>query len=99
VALAVGATVINDCDAASPLSIRAALKDLAAHDLEGRRVAELGDMLEVGAEEQRLHRRVGEAAVVAGVDVLVTGGPTRSGDARCVRRRVRRGRRRGRARR
>jgi UDP-N-acetylmuramoyl-tripeptide--D-alanyl-D-alanine ligase len=74
VALAIGATIVNDCYNASPLSMRAALDDLAAHDPEGRRIAVLGDMLELGAEEERLHREVGAIAAEAGVDVLVTVG-------------------------
>jgi UDP-N-acetylmuramoyl-tripeptide--D-alanyl-D-alanine ligase len=75
VVLATGATVINDCYNASPLSMRAALDELAEHAAEGRRIAVLGDMLELGAEEARLHREVGEFALAAGVDVLVTVGP------------------------
>jgi UDP-N-acetylmuramoyl-tripeptide--D-alanyl-D-alanine ligase len=74
VVLAIGATIVNDCYNASPLSMRAALDDLAAHEPEGRRIAVLGDMLELGAEEETLHREVGELAAAAGVDVLVTVG-------------------------
>jgi UDP-N-acetylmuramoyl-tripeptide--D-alanyl-D-alanine ligase len=73
--LAVGATVINDCYNASPLSVRAALDELADEHPEGRRIAVLGDMLELGTEEERLHREIGAVAADAGVDVLVTVGP------------------------
>jgi UDP-N-acetylmuramoyl-tripeptide--D-alanyl-D-alanine ligase len=73
--LALGATIVNDCYNASPLSMRAALDDLASHDTAGRRVAVLGDMLELGRESEALHREVGEMAAEAGVDVLVTVGP------------------------
>ena len=75
VALAIGATVINDCYNASPLSMRAAQDDLASHEPAGRRVAVLGDMLELGAQEAALHREIGAAAAGAGVDVLITVGP------------------------
>jgi UDP-N-acetylmuramoyl-tripeptide--D-alanyl-D-alanine ligase len=75
VLLGTGATVINDCYNANPLSMRAALDDLATHETAGRRVAVLGDMLELGATEDDHHRDVGAYAVTAGVDVLVTVGP------------------------
>jgi UDP-N-acetylmuramoyl-tripeptide--D-alanyl-D-alanine ligase len=75
VLLAIGATIINDCYNASPLSMRAALDELASHETAGRRVALLGDMLELGRESEALHREIGEAAAAAGVDVLVTVGP------------------------
>jgi len=74
VTLPVGALVINDCYNASPLSMRAALDELSAEPAEGRRIAVLGDMLELGTQELELHREVGEAAAAAGVDVLVTVG-------------------------
>jgi UDP-N-acetylmuramoyl-tripeptide--D-alanyl-D-alanine ligase len=73
--LARGATVVNDCYNASPLSMRAALDDLATQAPSGRRIAVLGDMLELGADEAALHREVGEVARDAGVDVLVAVGP------------------------
>jgi UDP-N-acetylmuramoyl-tripeptide--D-alanyl-D-alanine ligase len=75
VALPVGATIINDCYNASPLSMRAALDELSTEPAEGRRIAVLGDMLELGEHEVQLHRDVGAAAGEAGVDVLVTVGP------------------------
>jgi UDP-N-acetylmuramoyl-tripeptide--D-alanyl-D-alanine ligase len=70
-----GALVLNDCYNASPLSMRAALDELAAEPASGRRIAVLGDMLELGEREAELHREVGEAAAAAGVEVLVTVGP------------------------
>jgi UDP-N-acetylmuramoyl-tripeptide--D-alanyl-D-alanine ligase len=91
IALPGGATVIDDCYNASPLSMRAALDDLAAQDAAGRRIAVLGDMLELGAGEADLHREVGAQAARAGVDLLVAVGPraaamleTYGGDARAV---------------
>jgi UDP-N-acetylmuramoyl-tripeptide--D-alanyl-D-alanine ligase len=70
-----GARVLNDCYNANPLSMRAALTDLASQDVAGRRIAVLGDMLELGPDELALHREIGGAAGQAGVDVLVTVGP------------------------
>ena len=75
VLLGMGATIINDCYNANPLSMRAALDDLAAHETAGRRIAVLGDMLELGPAEDEHHRDVGAYAAAAGVDVLVTVGP------------------------
>jgi UDP-N-acetylmuramoyl-tripeptide--D-alanyl-D-alanine ligase len=74
VALPPGATAINDCYNASPLSMRAALDDLASFEPAARRIAVLGDMLELGADELALHREVGSVAASAGVDVLITVG-------------------------
>lgn len=74
-ALPGGVVVVEDCYNANPMSMRAALDDLAASPASGRRVAVLGDMLELGPEEARFHAEVGEHARATGVDVLVTVGP------------------------
>jgi UDP-N-acetylmuramoyl-tripeptide--D-alanyl-D-alanine ligase len=66
--------VVNDCYNANPMSMRAALDDLAA-SASGRRVAVLGDMLELGPDEARFHAEVGAHARAAGVDLLVAVGP------------------------
>jgi UDP-N-acetylmuramoyl-tripeptide--D-alanyl-D-alanine ligase len=66
--------VVNDCYNANPMSMRAALDDLAA-SATGRRVAVLGDMLELGPDEARFHEEIGARARTVGVDVLVTVGP------------------------
>jgi len=66
--------VINDCYNANPMSMRAALDDLAM-SATGRRVAVLGDMLELGPQEAHYHAEIGTYAAEAGVDVLVTVGP------------------------
>jgi UDP-N-acetylmuramoyl-tripeptide--D-alanyl-D-alanine ligase len=68
-----GIVLINDCYNANPMSMRAALDDLAA-TAAGRRVAVLGDMLELGPEERRLHREIGAYARTRGVELLVTVG-------------------------
>jgi UDP-N-acetylmuramoyl-tripeptide--D-alanyl-D-alanine ligase len=66
--------VVNDCYNANPMSMRAALDDLAA-SASGRRVAVLGDMLELGPDEGRFHAEIGAHAREAGVDLLVAVGP------------------------
>ena len=67
-------TIVNDCYNANPMSMRAALDDLASA-ASGRRVAVLGDMLELGPDEVRFHQEIGAYARDRGVDVLVTVGP------------------------
>ncbi|HEU4974269.1 MAG TPA: UDP-N-acetylmuramoyl-tripeptide--D-alanyl-D-alanine ligase [Baekduia sp.] len=69
-----GIVVIDDCYNANPMSMRAALDDLAT-SAPGRRVAVLGDMLELGPDERRFHEEVGAHARAAGVDLLLTVGP------------------------
>jgi UDP-N-acetylmuramoyl-tripeptide--D-alanyl-D-alanine ligase len=66
--------VVNDCYNANPMSMRAALDDLAA-SASGRRVAVLGDMLELGPDEARFHAEVGAYARQAGVDLVIAVGP------------------------
>jgi UDP-N-acetylmuramoyl-tripeptide--D-alanyl-D-alanine ligase len=76
VALPSGVTVINDCYNANPLSMRAALDDLATQAPNGgRRVAVLGDMLELGPDAEQAHRDIGAYAAASAVDVLVAVGP------------------------
>ena len=74
IALANGIVLINDCYNANPMSMRAALDDLVAGE-GARKVAVLGDMLELGGEERRLHREIGDYARTRGVELLLTVGP------------------------
>jgi UDP-N-acetylmuramoyl-tripeptide--D-alanyl-D-alanine ligase len=70
-------TLIDDSYNANPMSMRAALDDLsdtASRIGAARRVAVLGDMLELGAGEKEFHTQIGEHARDAGVDVLITVG-------------------------
>ena len=69
-----GGLLVNDCWNANPVSMRAALEDLAERS-EGRRtVAVLGEMAELGAESDAYHREVGQVVVALGVGVLVAVG-------------------------
>ncbi len=73
-----GVTVLDGCYNANPMSMRAALSDLdatAARIGASRRVAVLGDMLELGPEARAYHSELGELVSAAGVDLLVTVGP------------------------
>lgn len=69
-----GLTVIDDCYNANPSSTRSALATLGSFQSQGRRIAVIGDMLELGAEGERLHREVGHYLVEMGVDELFTFG-------------------------
>jgi UDP-N-acetylmuramoyl-tripeptide--D-alanyl-D-alanine ligase len=72
-----GVVLIDDCYNANPMSMRAALEDLASaqRSEHPRRVAVLGDMLELGPREREFHAEIGAAANDAELDVLVTVGP------------------------
>lgn len=67
-----GARIIDDCYNAGPDSMRAAISALC--ELPGRRLALLGDMLELGRDSRRLHYEMGEFAAALGLDVLFTVG-------------------------
>ncbi len=66
-----GHTVISDCYNASPESMKAALSVLKT--AKGRRIAVLGDMLELGNESENLHKLVG-SYIKDSADILVTFG-------------------------
>jgi UDP-N-acetylmuramoyl-tripeptide--D-alanyl-D-alanine ligase len=67
-------TIVDDSYNANPLSMRAALEALAVIGHGCRKVAVLGDMLELGDSSCSEHRRLGRAVVDLGVDRLVTVG-------------------------
>ena len=58
-----GVTVLNDAYNANPESMRAALRSLAAMGGQGRTIAVLGEMLELGDESIAEHDGVGRLAV------------------------------------
>ncbi|MGZ8563099.1 MAG: glutamate ligase domain-containing protein, partial [Candidatus Limnocylindria bacterium] len=71
-----GATIVDDTYNASPVSVAAALDFLAETPVTAgrRRIAVLGDMLELGPDEERLHHRIGDHAART-ADAIVTVGP------------------------
>jgi UDP-N-acetylmuramoyl-tripeptide--D-alanyl-D-alanine ligase len=76
VRLSSGITVVDDSYNANPTATKAALAVLASSHAS-RRVAVLGEMLELGDRAAELHEGIGRAAADAGVDLLlaVGGGP------------------------
>jgi len=73
-ALATGVRVIDDSYNASPAAVDAALATLAATPATGRRVAVIGEMLELGSLSDALHEACGRAAAAAGVSLLIAVG-------------------------
>jgi len=71
-----GATIVDDTYNASPVSVAAALDFLAETPVSAgrRRIAVLGDMLELGPDEELLHHRIGDHAART-ADAIVTVGP------------------------
>ncbi|MCW9039450.1 MAG: UDP-N-acetylmuramoylalanyl-D-glutamyl-2,6-diaminopimelate--D-alanyl-D-alanine ligase, partial [Rhodospirillales bacterium] len=68
--------LIDESYNASPVSMRAAIETLAACPVgnRGRRIAVLGDMLELGRETPELHAGLVNVLEEAGVDVVFTAG-------------------------
>lgn len=64
-------TVVDDSYNSNPIALESALKD-STRIAARRRVAVLGDMLELGVHEAHFHREAGRQAAAAGWDVLVT---------------------------
>lgn len=68
-----GTRILNDAYNANPISMAASLRTLAA--LSGRRFALLGDMLELGSDEDRAHREILELALSLGLERVGLAGP------------------------
>ena len=65
-----GLTILNDCYNANPLSFARALETLRDLSVR-RRVAIVGDMLELGSFAPAAHRAIGRLAVQMGIDVII----------------------------
>jgi len=72
-----GIVLVNDCYNANPVSMRAALNHLTSIG-DGRRIAVLGEMAELGPDGPGYHREIGERARAAEVGLLIgVGEPAR----------------------
>ena len=72
--LSTGVTVVNDAYNANPDSMAAALRALSTMSATGRKVAVLGQMLELGESSAAEHAGVGEKVAENGIDLLITVG-------------------------
>jgi UDP-N-acetylmuramoyl-tripeptide--D-alanyl-D-alanine ligase len=75
-----GTRIVDDSYNASPSALDMMLEVMAHDPAAGRRVAFLGEMLELGAQSAALHREAGRKAVEAGAAVVVAvgGDPARA---------------------
>jgi UDP-N-acetylmuramoyl-tripeptide--D-alanyl-D-alanine ligase len=80
-----GVQFIDDSYNANPDSMKAALRTLVELDADGKRIAVLGEMRELGEESMRDHREVGERAAELGVDQLIAIGDVAAAIAEAAR--------------
>ncbi len=69
-----GITIINDTYNANPDSVIASLKTLKQMKCSGKKIAVLGDMLELGDYTEIAHREIGQKVVEFKIDYLLTYG-------------------------
>jgi UDP-N-acetylmuramoyl-tripeptide--D-alanyl-D-alanine ligase len=80
-----GVVLINDAYNSSPTSAAAALRALGRLAIAGRRIAVLGEMLELGPHGPDAHAELGALAAQVGVELLVTVGEGTTGIAATAR--------------
>jgi len=69
-----GIKIINDSYNASPLSVKSALETLAEVAQKNRKIAILGDMLELGEKADFYHWEIGKEVAKLSIDTLITVG-------------------------
>lgn len=74
-----GITLIDDSYNSSPAALKRSLEIVGAATGSARKVAVLGEMLELGAHADALHRECGRAAYAAGLDLLIAVGGAAAG--------------------
>lgn len=75
-----GLTLIDDSYNSSPAALKQALRTMQTATGSARKIAVLGEMLELGGHATRLHEECGAVAAATGLDLLVTvgGDPARA---------------------
>jgi UDP-N-acetylmuramoyl-tripeptide--D-alanyl-D-alanine ligase len=66
-----GVTLVDDSYNSSPAALERALETIKAATGSARKIAVLGEMLELGAHAARLHTQAGHIAAESGLDLLV----------------------------
>ena len=79
-----GFVLINDAYNSNPNSLKQALEFLSKTRTSGKRIAVLGDMLELGQESEKLHFNAG-MNLPANIDVLISVGARSLDYSRCSR--------------
>lgn len=74
VKIANGFKIVSDCYNANPSSTKMALQTLGNMKMSGRRIAVLGDMLELGKESGNLHKQIGAMVPEMNFDMLLAVG-------------------------
>ncbi|MGB2782662.1 MAG: UDP-N-acetylmuramoyl-tripeptide--D-alanyl-D-alanine ligase [Atribacterota bacterium] len=69
-----GIKILNDSYNASPLSVKSALETLIEVAQNSRKIAILGDMLELGEKSDFYHQEIGEKVAKLSIDILITVG-------------------------
>ncbi|TFG93528.1 MAG: UDP-N-acetylmuramoyl-tripeptide--D-alanyl-D-alanine ligase [Candidatus Atribacteria bacterium] len=69
-----GIKILNDSYNASPLSVESALETLIEVAQNNRKIAILGDMLELGEKSDFYHQEIGEKVAKLSIDILITVG-------------------------
>jgi UDP-N-acetylmuramoyl-tripeptide--D-alanyl-D-alanine ligase len=66
---------INDCYNSNPDSVKAALNTLSNTKVKGKKIAVLGDMLEIGSKTEEEHAKIADMIIKSGIEYIFLYGP------------------------